>query len=224
MKQACKKRPAQSESREWNSRRLRAVLVLTTMAAIAAATPAYAVPVRFDNPPGAGHFDWTPPDPVTDVELDVRLPASSQPGLGSSPSDFGQHVDDTRGQVIGRQPGAELQLGGLYDLFLVGVDELDLIPSGFAWDYTGYTYYSGFGSELPEGQHTYLGLRFDVGNGIQYGWIEVVRTGMELDAFAWGYETDPGVPVAAGAPEPGTLAMLAVGVGALAGRRRRSAE
>lgn len=44
---------------------------------------------------------------------------------------------------------------------------------------------------------------------------------VELDAFAWGYETDPDVPIAAGIPEPGTLAALALGAAAaLAGRRR----
>jgi hypothetical protein len=57
-------------------------------------------------------------------------------------------------------------------------------------------------SILPEGVETYLGVSFDLGAGTQYGWIGVVRNAAMLDAFAWGYETDPGVPIAAGAWPP----------------------
>ena len=64
------------------------------------------------------------------------------------------------------------------------------------------------------GQDVYLGARLKLPAQWHYGWIGVTRGGyygLELEAFAWGYETDPGVPIAAGIPEPGTLGMLALG-------------
>ena len=97
-----------------------------------------------------------------------------------------------------------------------------MIPSGFTWNNQRYSQYAGYGPEtlLPEGTPTYLGLRFN-GPNYQYGWIGVVRTSQQLEAFAWGYETEPGVPIAAGAPEPGSLALLAFGAAGVAGCRRR---
>jgi hypothetical protein len=64
-----------------------------------------------------------------------------------------------------------------------------------------------------------MGVRFNDVDGYHYGWISVVRNGLDLDAFAWGYETEPGVPIIAGIPAPGTLAALAFG--AVVTRRAR---
>ena len=82
-----------------------------------------------------------------------------------------------------------------------------MIPTGNPWGYSGYSAYDGYPSNIPEGVAKYIGIRFDQGAGYQYGWIGVVRTGHELEAFAWGYETDPGVPIEAGAEsvEPGPI-------------------
>lgn len=72
--------------------------------------------------------------------------------------------------------------------------------------YPCYCYYgpyydctSGERGILPEGVETYLGVRFDLGKGTQYGWIKVIRNWVEIDALAWGFETDPGVPIRVGA-------------------------
>ncbi len=57
---------------------------------------------------------------------------------------------------------------------------------------------------------------------IRVRWVRVVRTGMELDAFAWGYESEPGVSVAAGAgaevniPTASELGLFAMSLGMLA--------
>jgi len=186
---------------------------LAAAAVIAAGTSAYATPVRHDNPPGAGHFDWT----VDTTWLDITLPASSQPGV-----EFDETSVWQGGTSVGGDHGTafKLQVGGVGDFFLVGVDAGVLIPSGTPWDRVGLIYYSGYGSELPEGQATYLGVQFDPGMGLQYGWIGVERTGLSVDAFAWGYETEVGVSIPAGAPEPGTLAMLALGALGVIRRRR----
>lgn len=207
-----RKNPSRKRSR-------RAVQALAAGAMIAAGTQAYGDPIRFDNPPGAGHFDWAVLSAY--IPLDVMLPAGAQPGDPLATSAFEQYATPGASFLRSNTGASDLQVGGPYGNDVVGVDAGELIPSGFAWASRGYTYYPGYGSQLAEGQPTYLGVRFDLGSGDHYGWIGVVRTATELDAFAWGYETEAGVPIPAGIPEPGTLAALALGAAAvLAGRRR----
>jgi len=116
-----------------------------------------------------------------------------------------------------------------------------IIPSpGAVWaDNGSYTYWSMGKIRNPVTDETllpppgapgYIGVKIpdlDGGAGFHYGWIGVIRNGGApgaegLQAFAWGYETDIGVPINAGAPEPGTLALLAFGAGAAATRRRKN--
>ena len=78
-------------------------------------------------------------------------------------------------------------------------------------------------SLIPEGIPAYLGVRISNlagGAGWHYGWIGVIRDAGNLETFAWGYESDIDTPIAAGIPEPGTLAMLALGTVLVARRRR----
>ena len=203
---------------------------LAAAAAIAAGTQAYASPVRFDNPPGPGHFDWTSAAPGGYTFLDITEPATAQPGPSDGASTLGQ-ITPTGVATVGGN--VQIELGGYAGLFVIPHSSGQLIPTGAPWGIQGYTYYPGIGSELPAGAAIYLAVRFDP-NGApgtsctpvincHYGWVGVVRTGAELDAFAWGYETEVGVPIAAGAPEPGSLALLAFGaVGALSRRKRRA--
>ena len=39
------------------------------------------------------------------------------------------------------------------------------------------------------------------GGNSHYGWIAVERDGLNLEAVAWGYETDEKTPIAAGSPQ-----------------------
>ena len=176
--------------------------VLAAAAAIAAGTSAYAEVVRFDNPAGPGHFDWFGP-PISNRFLDLTLPAVSQTGADHDlPSEFWHAVETTSSFVRGSLTAlTAVQTTGFYDLFAAPFSAGQLIPdAGLYWrSGGGYSYYPGYGSELPEGVPTYLSVRFDPGDGNHYGWFGVVRTGFELDAFAWGYETEPGVPIPAGA-------------------------
>jgi PEP-CTERM motif-containing protein len=72
----------------------------------------------------------------------------------------------------------------------------------------------------------FIGFRFDSGSGTQYGWIRIDMSGVPLNsmtiidyAFA-----DPGEAILAGQiPEPGSLALLALGgAGLVAWRKRRA--
>jgi hypothetical protein len=68
----------------------------------------------------------------------------------------------------------------------------------------------------------YIGVEFAGASGIHYGWIRWIGLGglyARIDQWAW--ETEPGVPILAGAvPEPGIMSLLTVAALTL-GRRRR---
>ncbi len=176
-----------------------------------------ASPVRFDNPAGAGHFDWAVPPGDPPVGLSVILSAADQTGVPLEPASFYQNNYATYDQIVGGSVG-DVEVGGNPAVFLQALDAGDPIPSGAPWDNAGYANYPGYSYGLPYDVPTYIGVKFDLGSGDQYGWIGVVFASADFtaDAFAWGYETEVGVPIAAGVPEPGSLAF-----GALAVCRRR---
>jgi hypothetical protein len=72
----------------------------------------------------------------------------------------------------------------------------------------------------------FVGIRFNNGAGVQYGWARIIMNGSPDNSYtmvdyAWG---DVGDTILTGQiPEPGSLALLAVGaVGLLAWRRQRA--
>ena len=72
----------------------------------------------------------------------------------------------------------------------------------------------------------FIGLKFNTGAGVQYGWVHINMNGSPDNSYtmvdyAWG---DVGDTILTGQiPEPGSLALLAVGaVGLLAWRRQRA--
>ncbi len=182
-----------------------------------------ASPIRFDNPAhgDTGHFHW-PEGPDDYGALDITLDASAQPGVVGGPATFEQKHQYQRGDnnqafLRGASGVNEFEAIGW---LLVPHDAGDPIPSGAPFNWGGRTYALWLGGTLlPAGVPTYLGVRFN-GPDWQYGWIGGVLNGWidgdwssyQFDAFAWGYETEVGVPIAAGVPEPSTLALLACGL------------
>jgi hypothetical protein len=75
-----------------------------------------------------------------------------------------------------------------------------------------------------KGHNAFLGVEFYIDESVHYGWV---NTQVEPDfpfgrIYGWGYETDPGVSIIAGAvPEPSTLVLLAAGSIALLYSRAR---
>lgn len=202
---------------------------LVGVAVVLFATTANAAPIRFDNPQGAGHYDWKPLVDDFTHWLDVTLPASSQPGVADGLSAFQQqNLLDTAGAIhADNNTITQLQFGGVHAAALWPSAAGEVIPAvgtpppNYNWNNTGFVFHPAIGSNMAEGVENYLGIRFDLGFGWQYGWIGVVRTQHLVDTFAWGYETEPGVPIAAGAPEPGSLALLAFGAVGVTARRHK---
>jgi hypothetical protein len=129
---------------------------------------------------------------------------SLQPAVPERTSTFvtalaaGELIDGSRGDFITANPG-----------LLSGKD-----------DGSPYGEFGGFPTAT-----NYAGLRFDLADGTHYGWIEVQSFLNELTLTRFGYESEPDVGIRAAAgtvPEPGTLALLALGAAGVLAMRRRS--
>ena len=209
---------------------------LLTAATLAAGTQAYGAAVRFENDT---NFDWY------FTTLDVTLPASAQTYgsvfdvTGNSVyldyfSDFYPAFSYQHSYTRGN--GAEVWSSGFSNRYSAPLNSGELIGSGLeggAWsqfstlefafqegDPYYYYYYrgtNGFRGLLPpDGSDTYIGLRLTIEGAQHYGWVGVQNFGGFIEVFAWGYETEAGVPVPAGVPSPGPASVLALGaVGAL---------
>lgn len=202
------------------------VVAAAGLAALILAAPAQADPIRFDNPAHGqpGHFEWAVEAPTATHYLRVNLPVESQgdlPEPGVAGAYNHKYVLADSASTIGRGTAGQVQKGGVHTATIAAFDFGQTVPSAtFTWGNSGTVTSPVTGTNFPEGLEKYVGVNFTGGDGVHYGWIGVVRTGLQLDAFAWGYETTPGTPIPAGAPEPGTLALLAFG--AVAAMRRKA--
>lgn len=212
---------------------------------LAAGTHAYGVAVRFENPGGTGHFNWV------ERTLDLTKPASEQPmDLGESGVSSGvwAHVGtfytETYENAWARtaQGGAEALLSsqtleGAFGTYTyvkalnagdqIGASSGDFDDSAMLAARVGGSPYYGWydRTDLVMYGTSYAGFRFahPLTGMMHYGWVSLYFDPYfaQVDALAWGYETTPETPVAAGAPTPGTLAGLALGAAAFGGRRSR---
>jgi hypothetical protein len=199
-----------------------------TAGALAAGSAAYATPVRFDN--SSLTFEWS-----IDTLLDVTLSAPSQGSADAYRSLWQYELDEGSGKRVlygwGSFYSSEPAVDGVnLGYFASG----ETIGPGNDWYYAGRAATDpGTGTFSPNFLQGYLGVRFGDNVDWNYGWIDARwnPTAQRFDAYAWGYETELNTDIEAGAegsaiPEPGTLAMFAIGAAALtvARRRRRKAE
>ncbi len=219
---------------------------LAVAATIAASTVAHADPIRYDNDTG---FFWT--FATLDLTLPAADQTYGSPSGTSvylsyfSDYYFGQYYRFGYVHYYTSGNGAELWNSGFSNRYAAPHNQGDLIGpdlTGGAWnqsstlDFTYYGahvyyynyqyYYDYFGGNrgiLPnDGTPTYIGVRLTIDNALHYGWIGVTNNGGFFDVFAWGYETDPGVAIQAGAvPSPGPMGLLAIGAAGLLKRKKR---
>jgi hypothetical protein len=181
---------------------------------IAGGTAAFAAPVRFEN---TGPFDWRPAACGTQVWLDITKPADQQ--TPDVPSDTSLSQWYYYGTCNDPQKDgnyfycgytslntAFVQDAGNYN----GLDPLaagSTIGPGSAWgDRSSFSVYRSPCCEINDwgavGTVAYVGARIEIAGQIHYGWVKARLTdprGAQLEALAWGYETEPNTPVAAGA-------------------------
>ena len=94
--------------------------------------------------------------------------------------------------------------------------------STFSGDYAYLGGVNGFSGESTG----FLGVRFDIGGDIHYGWAELSFSSGTHSVLQWAYEDQAGVSIAAGTvPEPSHAALLlgAGAAGVAAYRRRKKA-
>ena len=220
--------------------RLAVSVALGTAAYATLAGTAAADAVRFDND---GSFAA-----VNNI-LDITRPAASQAG-GNPYALTGTEVRFAYGYDVYSpyytqsystiQAGAGVATRSNPSLFVKAFDAGDLIGGSESFLAGGRTmyelyvncwdiYYGGGctnqypGDFISDGTVQYAGVLLDIAGQMHYGWVGVVHNGSsyDFDVVAWGYETTPNTPVAAGAPTPSTLAGLALGAAAFSGRKRR---
>lgn len=217
---------------------------LALAAAIAATSVAYAGPVRYDND---ANYSWF----YSVLDITKSSADQTYGGVGDVTgtsfymdyfADFYPAFSYAHHYLSGN--GGSIWSAGFGDRYASPFNAGELIGPGmnggewnqgsdfeFAWTaceyyYYNYQYYydctSGYRGLLPpDGSPTYVGARITIDNQFHYGWIGVTNNRGYIDVFAWGYETEPGVAIAAGVPAPGALGVLAVGaVGALSRKRR----
>ncbi|MHC4106576.1 MAG: hypothetical protein ACYS0D_05465 [Planctomycetota bacterium] len=185
--------------------------------------------VRFDNPEFGqqDHFDWTWSDALDPLSwLDITKPSSDQGGM-AGPTSVGQLYPDGQPGVMSNETMGGAQVGRLFQLTqaIAYLDEVsDSTLSFFDFSVHAVATDLWIASLIPEGAESYIGVAFlDDDQATHYGWIGVVRTALELETFAWGYETEPNTPIPAGAaaPAPGALALLVVAALTAPMRRNR---
>jgi hypothetical protein len=180
--------------------------------AIAGGTSAYAGPVAFEND---GGFRWHPAVCGEQNWLDITLDSNSQPNVyGDSAFSqwyyYGLCNDERKSgnymyASYGFTDAAWVQENGDYGR----VDRLEggyVIGAGAAFgDRSTMSLYESdccYSNDWgPPGTEGYIGVRFGTPGNIHYGWIKARMTdprGAALEALAWGYESSPNTPIAAG--------------------------
>ncbi len=109
----------------------------------------------------------------------------------------------------------------------------DDVNAGSQWGHSNFgasSYYGNMASSYDTSGNfldtsgKYIGVRFDIGGNTHYGWIQVNVPGVPDSATITGYayQDTADAQITAGAiPEPGSLALLALGAAGLAAWRKK---
>lgn len=118
--------------------------------------------------------------------------------------------------------------------FSTGITQV-VLGSRYSYGAQGVFYYGGFAAGGPNGSVTpgtfaFVGFRFTAADGVHFGYVRLaVNAGIidfdNVGAMRAAYESTPNTAITTGAvPEPGTMALLALGaagvLGAVVKRRR----
>ena len=160
----------------------------------------------------------TQPGGFAESHVEIYGIAATPPNLGSwaTPFEFRELVAASSSS-LGSWISPTLNSFTLRSYFANGIS--GYWPTG---TYLGDPLPGGAIPILPESG--YLGVRFTLADGLHYGWVEVGVLGLAPTGFvrSYGWETDAGIPIAAGAPEPSRSVFLLLGMTALFCRRRRA--
>lgn len=164
----------------------------------------------------------------TDLDPDLEAQQGSTPEINiDNAGDFEVAIITTGGniQVRDAYDGNILTASGTY--YVVGFDAGDLIgPASSEVDDGGAHLAANAGVSRFDGEQKYVGVEFLINGNTHYGWVR-----FNIDStspyhgivYDYAYESTPDTAITAGAiPEPGSLALLAAGAGAMALRRRKA--
>lgn len=165
-------------------------------------------------------------------DVDVQLGVTPEINLDNSADGYFEVAFITTGgniQVRDAYSGNVLTTGGTY--YVKGFTEGDEIGPGAAEASDGGAHVAGTTGNYNffSGDDKYIGVAFEIAGQVHYGWI-----GFEIDSTNplhgiirdYAYESVANTAITAGekpVPEPGSLALLAAGAGAMALRRRKCA-
>ncbi len=187
---------------------------LAAAAAVAGGTHAYADVVRFEN---TGEFDWRPSECGGHLWLDITKAADDQSGQ-RGPTSFSQWYyygtcndpEKAGNYMYAGGSGGDGALWAQADGYSGTLDALEggtLIGPDSAWgDRSTFSMYRSqccYSNDWgPLGTIAYAGVQFKIGGQVHYGYIHAEMTdprAAQLKALAWGYESEPNTPIAAGA-------------------------
>ena len=135
----------------------------------------------------------------------------------------------TSGSVLGSSSGNDNALA-LSKGYVISSGRTNWMTGADFWS-SGYYYNSTYGTtsyysygNWAGASNKYLGVQFNIGANTHYGWVELSANAAktQFTVHGYAYETTPDGAIAAGAvPEPGSLALFALGAAGLAAWRIR---
>ena len=125
------------------------------------------------------------------------------------------------------QPNANIGPGGAFSTVAQVVLGSQYRSGGVPMFYGGFAAGPNGNGAVTPGTQAFAGFRFNAADGTHYGWIRLSVNSGRIDFVSAAWESTPNTAIAAGAvPEPGTMALLALGavgvVGTAIKRRRRA--